>query len=335
MPPRNIEKCVFVTETDEKDELEAVVEQNQPAKQPPMKIVWRNVIWMVYLHAAALYGVYLMYYCKWQSWIWFALTYIMSGLGITAGAHRLWAHRSYKAKLPLRIVLAVWNTMAFQNDVIEWSRDHRVHHKYSETDADPHNASRGFFFSHVGWLLVRKHPEVKAKGKRVNIDDLLADPVLVFQRKVYLPAMIFTCFFFPSLVAWYFWSENWWTAFFTVGILRYTIVLNATWAVNSVAHMFGNKPYDREINPVETISVTLAAIGEGYHNYHHTFPQDYSASEFGWGRNFTTAFIDFCAWIGQAYGLKKISPEMVKRRMERTGDGSTGFGYFNPPKKLD
>lgn len=70
MPPRNIEKCVYVTEADEKDELEAVVEQNQPAKQPPMKIVWRNVIWMVYLHAAALYGIYLMYFCKWQSWIW-------------------------------------------------------------------------------------------------------------------------------------------------------------------------------------------------------------------------------------------------------------------------
>lgn len=112
-----------------------------------------------------------------------AATYVMSGLGITAGAHRLWSHRSFKAKLPLRIILAIWNTMAFQNDVIEWSRDHRVHHKYSETDADPHNAKRGFFFSHVGWLLVRKHPEVKEKGKKVNVDDLLADPVLRIQRK--------------------------------------------------------------------------------------------------------------------------------------------------------
>lgn len=155
---------------------------------------------------------------------------------------------------------------------------------------------------------------------------------LVFLIRFYVPAMIFFCFLFPPIVAWYFWAENWWTAFFTVGILRYTIVLNATWAVNSVAHLFGNKPYDREINPVETISVTLAAIGEGYHNYHHTFPQDYAASEYGWGRNLTTAFIDFCALIGQAYGMKKISPEMVQRRKDRTGDGSSGFGYFDPPK---
>lgn len=68
--------------------------------------------------------------------------YLASGLGITGGAHRLWAHRSYKARLPLRILLTIFNTIAFQDCVIHWARDHRVHHKYSETDADPHNATR-------------------------------------------------------------------------------------------------------------------------------------------------------------------------------------------------
>ena len=74
-------------------------------------------------------------------------------------------------------------TLLFQNDIIEWARDHRVHHKYSETDADPHNAKRGFFFAHIGWLLVRKHPDVKAKGKSLDLSDLFADPVCRFQRK--------------------------------------------------------------------------------------------------------------------------------------------------------
>lgn len=80
--------------------------------------------------------------------------YSLSGLGITAGAHRLWAHRSYKARFPLRVILMIFNTIAFQDAAMHWARDHRVHHKYSETDADPHNATRGFFFSHMGWLLV-------------------------------------------------------------------------------------------------------------------------------------------------------------------------------------
>ncbi|KAL6426387.1 hypothetical protein ACFW04_009107 [Cataglyphis niger] len=109
--------------------------------------------------------------------------YQCSGFGITAGAHRLWAHRSYKAKWPLQLLLMILNTIAFQDSAIDWARDHRVHHKYSETDADPHNAKRGFFFSHVGWLLCRKHPEVKEKGKGIDLSDLESDPILAFQRK--------------------------------------------------------------------------------------------------------------------------------------------------------
>ena len=73
--------------------------------------------------------------------------------------------------------------LVFQNDIYEWSRDHRVHHKYSETSGDPHNAMRGFFFSHIGWLLVKKHPDVIAKGKLLELSDLMADPVVKFQRR--------------------------------------------------------------------------------------------------------------------------------------------------------
>lgn len=103
--------------------------------------------------------------------------------GITSGAHRLWAHRAYKAKLPLRIFLCICQTIALQNHIYEWVRDHRVHHKFTETDADPHNAARGFFFSHIGWLLVKKHKDVMIKGKTVDMSDLEADPVVRFQRK--------------------------------------------------------------------------------------------------------------------------------------------------------
>lgn len=70
-----------------------------------------------------------------------------------------------------------------QNDIYEWARDHRVHHKYSETDADPHNATRGFFFAHIGWLMVRKHPDVIEKGRKLELTDLKADKVVMFQRR--------------------------------------------------------------------------------------------------------------------------------------------------------
>lgn len=104
-------------------------------------------------------------------------------MAITAGAHRLWSHRSYKAKKPLRLILMLMNCVAFQNHIIEWARDHRCHHKWTDTDADPHNVNRGFFFSHMGWLLTKKHPMVKEMGKKLDLSDLYSDPILVFQKK--------------------------------------------------------------------------------------------------------------------------------------------------------
>lgn len=118
-------------------------------------------------------------------WIIFIgfLLLVLAEIGITAGAHRLWAHKTYKAKLPLQILLMLMNSIAFQNTAIDWARDHRLHHKYSDTDADPHNANRGFFYSHVGWLLVKKHPEVKKRGKDIDCSDIYGNPVLQFQKK--------------------------------------------------------------------------------------------------------------------------------------------------------
>jgi stearoyl-CoA desaturase (delta-9 desaturase) len=147
-------------------------------------------------------------------------------MGITAGAHRLWAHRSYKAKFALRLLLCFLNTMAVQNDLYEWCRDHRVHHKFSETDADPHNASRGFFFSHIGWLLCKKHPDVISKGKLVDLSDLLADPIVRFQRKYYHFLVIIIAVSIPTIIPYLCWNENIHNSFFICVIFRYCYVLN-------------------------------------------------------------------------------------------------------------
>ncbi|CAB3223431.1 unnamed protein product [Arctia plantaginis] len=296
----------------------------QKADNNPKQLVWRNIILFAYLHLAALYGGYLfLFSAKWQTDIFAYILYVMSGLGITAGAHRLWAHKSYKAKWPLRLILIIFNTMAFQDSAIDWARDHRMHHKYSETDADPHNATRGFFFSHIGWLLVRKHPELKKKGKGLDLSDLYADPILRFQKKYYLLLMPIACFILPTVIPVYCWSESWINAFFVAALFRYTFILNVTWLVNSAAHKWGDKPYDKNIKPSQNISVSVFALGEGFHNYHHTFPWDYKTAELGNNRlNFTTNFINFFAKLGWAYDMKTVSDEIVKNRVERTGDGS-------------
>lgn len=97
--------------------------------------------------------------------------------------YRLWAHKAYKAKLPLRILLMLAQTTAHQNSLYAWVRDHRIHHKFTDTNADPYNAKRGFFFSHIGWLMVMKHPDVIEKGNIIDMEDMKRDPVVMFQKK--------------------------------------------------------------------------------------------------------------------------------------------------------
>ena len=126
----------------------------------------------------------------------------------------------------------------------------------------------------------------------------------------------------PTAVPVLWFSESLSCAFFISCVLRYVISLHATWLVNSAAHKWGNRPYDLGINPAENMFVCSVVMGEGFHNYHHTFPHDYSTSEFGWRINPTTMFIDVMSWVGLAYDRKTISKESVLKRRHRTGDMS-------------
>ncbi|KAJ1368553.1 Delta(9)-fatty-acid desaturase fat-6 [Parelaphostrongylus tenuis] len=304
------------------DEVEKLQEESKKYNYKT-KVVYRNVALFAALHVGSLIGLYqVIFEAKWQTLAWLVFLYIFGGLGITAGAHRLWSHRSFRAKLPLRILLMIMNTSALQNDIIEWARDHRCHHKWTDTDADPHNTRRGFFFAHMGWLLVRKHPQVKNHGKKLDLSDLFADPVCTFQRKYYKPLVLIFCFLLPTAIPAKFWGESVYVAFYTAGLLRYCLLLHATWLINSAAHWFGFKPYDKNISPVESVWTTVSAMGEGGHNFHHTFPQDYRTSEYSLKFNWTKLFIDVCAALGLVYDRKSFSDAVIQRQCEKHGDPS-------------
>ncbi|CAD0200324.1 unnamed protein product [Chrysodeixis includens] len=206
--------------------------------------------------------------------------------------------------------------------MLTWCRDHRQHHRYSDTDADPHNASRGFFFSHVGWLMAKKHPYVIQLGKKIDISDLQSDWMVMFQWKYLYPLYILIGIVIPVWVPVYFFGENLWNSIFVCYFFRYIYCLNATWLVNSAAHMYGIRPYDKNLMPVESWFVSLLTYGEGWHNYHHAFPWDYKAAELTGFLNHSATFIQFLEKIGLAYDLKTATPELVSNRIIRTGDGS-------------
>jgi len=315
-------------------EIQPEEKQQEPHTKPQTEphyewnIVWRNILLYAIMHTWGAVGLYyVIFNAQWKTtlWCWFLL-YV--GLqGITSGVHRLWCHRTYKAKLPLRILLCVFQTIALQNSIYKWAVDHRVHHKYVDTDADPHNSKRGLFFSHVGWLFIESQPEVIEKTKAIDVSDLKADSVVMFQKKYYffLLAPVIG-FILPAVIPWYYWNEDIYVSFFVSSMLRYALCTNITFLVNSFAHKYGTKPYDKNLRPTDNLSVTLFTGGEGWHNYHHVFPWDYKTGELGdYATNISTGFIDLMAKIGWAYDLKTVSDDMVKKRVNRTGDGTRSF----------
>lgn len=286
---------------------------------------WHNLIIISLYHVWFVHSVF--YYAlnekSGYTSLWLLGWLVATGVGVTGGAHRLWSHKSYKAKLPLRILLAFLYTGCGMNSIFQWVRDHRVHHKYSDTDADPHNARRGFFFSHVGWLMMNKNRLVIEKGKQVDMSDILNDPVLQFHEKYFIPGKLLLCFILPTAIPMYFWNESFYMSLISQCVIRYLIAVNAVWAVNSAAHFFGTKPFDHRILPVQNRVVAFVGLGEGWHNYHHAFPFDYKTAEFGsYAMNFTAMCIDFFAKIGWAYDLKVASNSMIKNTLKKYGDGT-------------
>jgi stearoyl-CoA desaturase (delta-9 desaturase) len=187
-----------------------------------------------------------------------------------------------------------------------------------QTDADPHNATRGFFFAHVGWLLIKKHPDIVAAGKKLTFDDLANDSTVTFQKVADPWFALFMCFVFPGLVC-TLWGDSFWNGYWVAGSLRYVFLLHCTWLVNSAAHLYGEHPYDPKSWPAENPLVAFASMGEGWHNWHHKYPFDYSASEFGASKQFnpTRMFIDTCVLLGLASDCKTATGAWHKLRVHR------------------
>jgi stearoyl-CoA desaturase (delta-9 desaturase) len=177
--------------------------------------------------------------------------------------------------------------------------------------------------------LLEKTPEVLEKERNLDISDVLADPVVQFEIKYYWLLRIMFSVVLPMAIPVYFWDESPLLAFNTWVMLRNVIVLNIIWSVGSLAHVFGMRPYHEGITPTENLFVSLTALGEGWHNYHHIFPWDYKASEFGPGKyNFTTIVLKIFAKFGWIYDTKEASLELIRSTALKHGDGSfTEVGY--------
>ncbi|RHY58676.1 hypothetical protein DYB30_010525 [Aphanomyces astaci] len=253
-------------------------------------------------HVLAIFALQVLPSCRWQTLVFTGMLFYTGVLGVTAGAHRLWAHKSYKAHGLVRVVLMLWQSTSLQGSIFDWSRWHRLHHKFAETDLDPHNIHRGLFYAHMGWLVTRPTSRMLAAVAAVPCDDLLQDWVVAMQHRFHWVLNPIMCFAMPVAVSSFLWREDWTTALLVAGFLRQVLVMHATCVPNSVTHIVGSKPYNAVLSAHDSLWVALVSLGEGYQNWHHQFPQDYAAAEdeCPWQFNATKAFIDGCAMAGLA-----------------------------------
>jgi stearoyl-CoA desaturase (Delta-9 desaturase) len=205
------------------------------------------------------------------SWLWFALFLVLSGLSITAGYHRLWAHRAYEAHWTVRLVFMLFGAMAIQNSILVWTAGHRPHHRFVDDEAsDPYSARRGLWYSHIGWML-RRYPAAIPDFKYVK--DLQRDPLVVFQHAHYVPIVLAMNIALPALVGWL--SGDLWGTVLLAGLLRLVVNHHITFFINSLAHYWGKQPYTDENSSRDNPVLALFTYGEGYHNFHHLFAHDY------------------------------------------------------------
>jgi len=243
------------------------------------------------------------------AWIAAGVLLWANGLSITGGYHRLWSHKTYEAHWSLRLFYAVFGAMALQNSILVWSSGHRVHHRYvDDNDKDPYSARRGFWFSHIGWML-RDYPSGKVDFGNVN--DLKRDPIVMWQHNNYLAIVLATNIGIP--VALGLLMGDVWGYFLLAGVLRLVINHHVTFFINSLAHMWGTRPYTDENTARDNGFLAFLTYGEGYHNYHHIFQTDYRNGIRWYQWDPTKWLIAGCSWVGLTWDLKRVSDFKIQR----------------------
>ncbi len=247
-------------------------ERDTTTQRPRRPIVWGNVAFLTLAPLAAAIAVPWYVLTRGVTWVEIvacAFMWLVTGLSITAGYHRLFTHRAYSAPAPVRAFFAILGAAAYENSVISWAAAHRFHHRNVDTDDDPYNAQEGFFYSHMGWIMVEgsKHDDTS------NVPDLWKDPILRWQH--HRAIVIGTVVNIASTIVLGLITGHMLGMFVFALLLRLVLTQHFTFLINSAAHMWGSQPYSTAHSARDNWFLSFLSFGEGYHNYHHSFQADY------------------------------------------------------------
>ena len=264
---------------------------SQAASDPEKRISWVKSIPFIMIHVLAVAGVVAL------GWSWKGLAlavglYYLRMFGITAGYHRYFSHRSFRAGRGMQLVLAVLAMSSAQKGVLWWAGHHRIHHKHSDQPGDVHSVLLdGFFWSHVGWIMSDKYEKTELDRVR----DLEKFPELRWLEKYWLlpPAALGVGLFLAG---------GWWA--FVWGMLVSTVMLwHGTFTINSLTHVFGARRYATTDNSRNSLILALITMGEGWHNNHHYYQRSVRQGFYWWEIDLTFYVLKALEALGLVWDL--------------------------------
>ncbi len=265
------------------------------ASSTKLPLDWEVIIFMVFIHVASLFA-FLPSTFSWSAvGLAIFLHWVTGGLGVTLGWHRLVTHRSFQTPKWLEYFLVFCGTLSLQGGPIWWVGLHRHHHLYSDQDVDHHDSCKGFWWSHMGWMM----RDVPAEAEIPRFTKDIADDRFYqfldkyfFQIQVAFAILLFAIGGLPFL----FWGV----------FVRLVLVYHTTWFVNSATHKFGYRTYESGDRSTNCWWVALLAYGEGWHNNHHAFQYSARHGLKWWEIDATWMMIQVLQKLGLAWKIKLI-----------------------------
>ncbi len=274
---------------------------------PKRKVRWLGLIFFVLLHVVGIIGtpLYIYYHGITTPELALFLSYtVATGMSITVGYHRLFAHRSYEASPILRFFLLLFGAATFEESALKWASQHRQHHLFADTAHDPYGVNKGFWHAHIGWILFWRH-----RTNYNNVKDLRRSKLIAHQHDYHEWWSIGGGLVLPMLIAW---SIGHLLGGFVMAVcLRIVIVLHSSFFVNSFAHTFGARSYNQTESARDTWLGALLTNGEGFHNFHHRFPSDYRNGIRWYHWDPTKWSIYVLAKIGMTWDLRRMSAQRI------------------------
>lgn len=296
-----------ITHTSETNEFDT----SKTSKDP--KIQWLRILPFIILHLACL-AVF------WVGVSWFAvffmlIFYFIRMFAITAFFHRYLSHKTFQTSRVVQFIFVLIGTMSAQRGPLWWAAHHRYHHRYTDTDHDPHSSKHGFWYSHVGWFL----NEQNFSTRKEVIKDWLKFPEIVWLDRFSLPVVLITAL---AIYGFGEWLAGAYPSFGTSGlqllvwgfVVSTVLLIHATLCINSLAHLYGSRDFETPDNSRNNLFLSIITLGEGWHNNHHYYAGSTRQGFFWWQIDITYYLLKVMSWLGLIWGIKPVPQRIYTAR---------------------